>query len=62
MKKYHPGQEMLPNVIELIHKKIQQEQQQEKPYQCNFCVKSFAQGNDLKAHIRRHTGEYKMII
>ena len=51
MKKYHPGQEMLPNVIELIHKKIQQEQQQEKPYQCNCCVKSFAQGNDLKAHI-----------
>lgn len=23
----------------------------------SFCNKSFSQGNDLKAHIRRHTGE-----
>lgn len=29
----------------------------EKPFQCTFCHKSFSQGNDLKAHIRRHTGE-----
>lgn len=29
----------------------------ERPYQCPHCVKSFAQGNDLKAHVRRHTGE-----
>lgn len=29
----------------------------EKPYKCPHCVKSFAQGNDLKAHVRRHTGE-----
>lgn len=29
----------------------------EKPYQCTYCEAAFAQGNDLKAHIRRHTGE-----
>lgn len=29
----------------------------EKPYQCTYCDAAFAQGNDLKAHIRRHTGE-----
>lgn len=29
----------------------------ERPYQCPHCSKCFAQGNDLKAHIRRHTGE-----
>lgn len=28
MKKYHPGQEMLSNVIELIPKTVEQEQQQ----------------------------------
>lgn len=35
----------------------------ERPYKCPHCVKSFAQGNDLKAHVRRHTGErYKCDI
>lgn len=35
----------------------------DKPYQCPHCVKRFAQGNDLKAHVRRHTGErYKCDI
>lgn len=29
----------------------------EKPYQCTYCDAAFAQGNDLKAHVRRHTGE-----
>lgn len=29
----------------------------EKPYQCTYCEAAFAQGNDLKAHVRRHTGE-----
>lgn len=29
----------------------------EKPYQCTYCEAAFAQSNDLKAHIRRHTGE-----
>lgn len=29
----------------------------EKPYRCNQCPQAFAQSNDLKAHIRRHTGE-----
>lgn len=29
----------------------------EKPYKCNQCPQAFAQSNDLKAHIRRHTGE-----
>lgn len=29
----------------------------ERPYQCPHCSKGFSQGNDLKAHIRRHTGE-----
>jgi len=29
----------------------------ERPYKCDQCPKSFTQSNDLKAHIRRHTGE-----
>lgn len=29
----------------------------ERPYKCDQCPKSFSQSNDLKAHIRRHTGE-----
>ena len=29
----------------------------EKPYRCTYCEAAFAQGNDLKAHVRRHTGE-----
>lgn len=29
----------------------------EKPYKCNQCPKAYAQKPDLKAHIRRHTGE-----
>lgn len=29
----------------------------ERPYQCPHCSRAFSQGNDLKAHIRRHTGE-----
>jgi uncharacterized Zn-finger protein len=29
----------------------------EKPYRCTYCDAAFAQGNDLKAHVRRHTGE-----
>lgn len=29
----------------------------ERPFQCDHCPKSFAQSNDLKAHVRRHTGE-----
>lgn len=29
----------------------------EKPFQCPHCTRCFSQGNDLKAHIRRHTGE-----
>lgn len=29
----------------------------ERPYQCPHCSRGFSQGNDLKAHIRRHTGE-----
>lgn len=26
-------------------------------FQCEYCQRRFAQGNDLKSHIRRHTGE-----
>lgn len=29
----------------------------EKPYHCPQCPQAFAQSSDLKAHIRRHTGE-----
>lgn len=29
----------------------------EKPYACTYCNAAFAQSNDLKSHIRRHTGE-----
>lgn len=29
----------------------------EKPYKCTECSHAFAQSNDLKAHMRRHTGE-----
>lgn len=29
----------------------------EKPYKCDQCPRSFTQSNDLKTHIRRHTGE-----
>lgn len=29
----------------------------EKPYQCEYCARCFAQRNDLKSHVRRHTGE-----
>lgn len=26
-------------------------------FKCEYCSRRFAQGNDLKSHIRRHTGE-----
>lgn len=26
-------------------------------FQCEYCSRRFAQGNDLKSHVRRHTGE-----
>lgn len=29
----------------------------EKPYKCPHCPHAFTQSNDLKSHIRRHTGE-----
>lgn len=29
----------------------------EKPYKCSYCEAAFTQNNDLKTHIRRHTGE-----
>lgn len=29
----------------------------EKPYKCTECSHAFTQSNDLKAHMRRHTGE-----
>lgn len=28
----------------------------DKPYQCNFCERSFAQSNDLVKHKRSHVG------
>lgn len=27
------------------------------PSKCEYCSRRFAQSNDLKAHVRRHTGE-----
>lgn len=26
-------------------------------FKCEYCSRRFAQGNDLKSHVRRHTGE-----
>lgn len=45
------------NHIPLKYRAILVSLQGERPYQCPHCVKRFAQGNDLKAHVRRHTGE-----
>ena len=34
----------------------------EKHYRCSFCIKMFAQNQDLKKHERTHTGEKKLML
>lgn len=29
----------------------------EKPYKCKYCIRAFAQSNDLIKHLRSHLGE-----
>ena len=34
----------------------------EKHYRCSFCIKMFAQNQDLKKHERTHTGEKNLCL